>query len=156
MTKQDPLILESPDQFRDLVGEEIARSDWFTITQDHIDAFATLTGDKQWIHVDVPRAQLESPYRSTIAHGFLTLSLLSRMFQSAVQVDAKGMTINYGLNRVRFPSAVPVNSRLRATFTVQSFKEPRDGREVTFLAMVEREGHEKPCCVAEWVLRYYR
>jgi acyl dehydratase len=151
----NPLILDSPDDLRHLVGQQIAKSDWFTITQDRIDAFAELTGDKQWIHVDASRAQRESPYRSTIAHGFLTLSLLSRMFQSAVQVNARGITINYGLNRVRFPSSVPVNSRLRAAFTVQSCKELPDSCEVVLSVVMERESSEKPCCVAEWVLRYY-
>jgi acyl dehydratase len=138
------------------VGREIAKSEWFTITQDRIEAFAEVTGDKQWIHVDAARAQRESPYRMTIAHGFLTLSLLSRMFQSAVQVNAAGMTINYGLNRVRFPAAVPVNSRVRATFLLRSFEELSNSRQVTFAVVVEIEGCEKPCCVAEWVLRYYQ
>lgn len=156
MNEQSPLVLHSPEDFRPLVGREIAKSEWFTITQDRIEAFAEVTGDKQWIHVDAARAQRESPYRMTIAHGFLTLSLLSRMFQSAVQVNAAGMTINYGLNRVRFPAAVPVNSRVRATFLLRSFEELSNSRQVTFAVVVEIEGCEKPCCVAEWVLRYYQ
>ena len=155
MNEPSPLVLQSPEDFRALVGREIAKSEWFPITQDRISAFAELTGDKQWIHFDAARAQRESPYRSTIAHGFLTLSLLSHMFQSAVQVNGVAMTINYGLNRVRFPSPVPVNSRVRATFSLHSFEELSDSRQLTFTVIVELEGSEKPCCVAEWVLRYY-
>lgn len=156
MNQQSPLVLHSPEDFRPLVGREIAKSEWFNITQDRINAFAELTGDQQWIHIDAARAQRESPYRTTIAHGFLTLSLLSRMFQSAVQLNAAGMTINYGLNRVRFPSPVPVNSRVRATFSLQSFEELSNSCQLTFAVVVEIEACEKPCCVAEWVLRYYR
>jgi len=155
MNEQSPLVLHSAEDFRPLVGREIAKSEWFTITQDRINAFAELTGDRQWIHVDPARAHRESPYRTTIAHGFLTLSLLSRMFQSAVQVNTAGMTINYGLNRVRFPAAVPVNSRVRAIFALHSFEELSNGCQLTFAVVVECEGSEKPCCVAEWVLRSY-
>jgi acyl dehydratase len=155
MQKRHPVILKSIDDFRTFLGREIAKSDWFTITQDQITAFAEVTGDKQWIHVDPERAKRQSPYGSTIAHGFLTLSLISHMFESAIQVDGSRMIINYGLNRVRFAAAVPANSRLRATFSVQSFKELADAREATFLVTVEREGSDKPCCIAEWVLRFY-
>lgn len=155
MNERSRLVLDSPEQFRALVGREIAKSEWFTITQDRIDGFAELTGDKQWIHVDRARAERESPYRTTIVHGFLTLSLLSHMFESAVQVNDAGMTINYGLNRVRFPAPVPVNASVRATFSLQSFQELRNSRELTFAVVVEVEGSQKPCCVAEWVLRYY-
>ena len=150
-----PLILHSPEDFRGLVGRELAKSEWFTITQERIDAFAALTGDQQWIHVDVSRAQRESPYRATIAHGFLTLSLLSQMFQNAVRVNGAGMMINYGLNRVRFPTPVPVNSRVRASFSLQSLEELGNSRQLTFAVVVELDGSEKPCCVAEWLLRYY-
>ena len=155
MKEQSPLVLHSPEDFRPLVGREIAKSEWFTITQDRINAFAELTGDRQWIHVDAARAQRESPYGTTIVHGFLTLSLLSRMFHSAIQVNSAGMTINYGLNRVRFPAAVPVNARVRATFLLHSFEELSKSRQLTFAVVVECEGSQKPCCVAEWVLRYY-
>ena len=138
-----------------MVGQEIAKSKWIVVTQELVHAFADVTGDRQWIHLDSDRAKRESPYRSTIAHGFLTLSLLSQMFASALRVSEAGMMINYGLNRVRFPAAVPADSNIRATFTVQSFKQLPDACEVTFSAVVECEKAEKPCCVAEWVLRYY-
>lgn len=139
-----------------MVGQEIAKSEWITVTQQLIHAFADVTGDRQWIHLDVERAKRESAYGTTIAHGFLTLSLLSQMFHSAIRLDDAKSTINYGLNRVRFPSAVPANSRIRASFTVQSFKQLPEAAEVTFSAVVECENAEKPCCVAEWILRYYR
>lgn len=138
-----------------MVGQEIAKSEWIAVTQQLIHAFADVTGDRQWIHLDVERAKRESVYRTTIAHGFLTLSLLSQMFQSAICIADPRSIINYGLNRVRFPSAVPANSRIRGSFTVQSFKQLPEGAELTFLAVIEREKAEKPCCVAEWILRYY-
>lgn len=148
-------MLESADRLRELVGQEIAKSDWFTVTQDTINAFADVTGDRQWIHLDVGRAQRESPYGTTVAHGFLTLSLLSQMFASAVQVKGAARTINYGLNRVRFPSPVPAGARIRASFSVQAFKPVTNGSEVTFSIVVEGENMAKPCCVAEWILHYY-
>lgn len=110
-----PRTIEGVDELRKLVGQEVGTSDWLTVTQDMIDSFSDVTRDKQWIHVDVPRAASESPFGTTIAHGFLTLSLLSHLHGQAVRVvgDQK-MTINYGLNRVRFPNPVRVNSRIRA------------------------------------------
>ena len=157
MTKDrlHPLVLESVDEFRTMVGQEVAKSEWVSLTQDRILAFAEATGDRQWIHLDSERAQRESPYGSTIAHGFLTVSLLSEMFRSAVQIRGVRMTINYGLNRVRFPAALPANSRIRATFCVQSFKEVAGGSQVTLSAVVESENAARPCCVAEWILRYH-
>lgn len=139
-----------------MVGQEIVKSEWIAVTQQLIHAFADVTGDRQWIHLDAERAKRESAYGTTIAHGFLTLSLLSQMFQSAIRITDARSTINYGLNRVRFPSAVPANSRIRGSFTVQSFKQLPEAAEVTFLAVIECENAEKPCCVAEWILRYYR
>jgi len=150
-----PLVLESVDEFQTMVGKEIAKSDWVTVPQGRIQAFAEVTGDLQWIHLDSERAQRESPYGSAIAHGFLTLSLLSQLFRSAIEIRRARMTINYGLNRVRFPAAVPAGSRIRAIFSVQSFKEVANGAEVTFSVVVECEKVAKPCCVAEWILRYY-
>jgi acyl dehydratase len=140
---------------RTMVGQEIAKSEWIAVTQQLIRAFADVTGDRQWIHLDSERAKRESAYGTTIAHGFLTLSLLSQMFQSAIRIADAKSTINYGLNRVRFPSAVPANSRIRASFTVQSFKQLPEVVEITFLAVIECENAKKPCCVAEWILRYY-
>lgn len=154
MDQSIPLVLESVYELQAMMGREIARSDWVLLTQDRIQTFAEVTGDRQWIHLDSERALRESPYGSTIAHGFLTLSLLSQMFRSAVQIRDAAMTINYGLNRVRFPAAVPAGSRIRAAFSVQAFKTVISGVEVTFSIVVECENVAKPCCVAEWILRY--
>jgi len=139
------------------VGREIAVTDWFRVSQDRIQLFADVTEDHQWIHLDPERAERESPHRTTIAHGFLTLSLLSRFLREAIQIrrDLR-MTINCGLNRVRFPSPVRAGSRIRASFAVQSTRELSDTLEVVFHVTVESEGNAKPCCVADWVIRYVR
>ena len=150
-----PLVVNSITDLEPMVGREFATSEWISVTQERIQAFAEVTGDRQWIHLDSERVQRESPYRTTIAHGFLTLSLLTEMFKNAVQIRDSSMTINYGLNRVRFPAAVPAGSRIRATFSVQDFKAIANVYEVTFSVVVEIENAAKPCCVAEWILRYY-
>jgi len=138
------------------VGREIATTEWFLVAQDRIEQFAATTEDRQWIHVDPERAQRDSPYGTTIAHGFLTLSLLSHFLQQTIQIGSGvRMSINYGLNRVRFPSPVPAGSRIRARFTLQALKDIADGVEATFSAVIESENSEKPRCVAEWVIRYY-
>jgi acyl dehydratase len=148
------LILESPQSLKDFIGREIAVTDWFPITQEQIDRFAEVTRDQQWIHLDRERAQRDSPYGTTIAHGFLTLSLLSHLMSRAFQIRSVRMTINYGLNRVRFPAPVLANSRIRARFAVQSITEVPGTLEAIFDITIETESNEKPCCVAEWVLRY--
>jgi acyl dehydratase len=151
-----PLVVDKVISLKDFVGREIAVTDWLTITQDRIDRFAEATGDRQWIHVDRERAQIESPYGATVAHGFLTLSLLSHFVKQAIQI--KGgvrMAINYGLNRVRFPAAVRADSKIRARVALLSVKELPDALEAAFSVSVEGEGLEKPCCVAEWIVRYY-
>ena len=140
---------------KDSVGREIACSDWFPLTQEHIGAFAEVTGDRQWIHVDRERAQRESPYGTTVAHGFLTLSLLSRFLAEAIQIRGAGMAVNYGLNRVRFPAPVPAGSKIRAHFTLASLKDFAGGVEAVFSVSIEGQHIEKPVCVAEWVIRYY-
>jgi acyl dehydratase len=151
-----PLLFENPNSLTEWVGREIVVTDWFTITQDLIQRFADVTGDRQWIHLDEGRARRDSPYQTTIAHGFLTLSLLSRFIREIVEIrGGVRMTVNYGLNRVRFPSPVRAGSRIRARFVVQSVKQVPDALEATFQVTIEAEGSEKPCCVAEWVLRYY-
>ena len=152
-----PIVIETPDSLRDWIGREITTTEWFPVTQDRIQRFAEVVEDHQWIHLDRERAQRESPYGTTIAHGFLILSLLSRFTRQAIQI--KGglrMGINYGLNRVRFPSPVRADSNLRAHFTLRSLKELPDALEAVFDARVEIQGIEKPCCVAECVVRYYR
>jgi acyl dehydratase len=151
-------ILDSPDSLKDLIGQEIAVTDWFNVTQERIQQFADATLDHQWIHVDVERARHESPFKAPIAHGFLTLSLLPHFMHEAFQIkQGVRLGVNYGLNRVRFVSPVRAGSNIRARITLQSLKDvPPGGVEVVFKATVELEGSEKPCCVAEWVARYYR
>ncbi len=132
-----------------------AASDWIVVDQAAIDAFAAVTGDRQWIHVDRERAQAESPWGTTIAHGFLTLSLISRMAAEAfsVQIDQTA-TINYGLNKVRFPSPVKSGARVRGNFVLLGASARPGGVEAVWQVTVEAEGEAKPVCVAEWVLRY--
>jgi acyl dehydratase len=137
------------------VGQEVAVSEWTTITQEQIDLFAQATGDHQWIHVDPQRAA-EGPFGSTIAHGYLTLSLVPTFFESAMRIDNVRMSINYGLNKVRFMAPVPVNSRLRARITLLACDpvEPK-GFQQTWQVHVEREGSDKPVCVAETIARRF-
>jgi acyl dehydratase len=152
-----PLVVETAVSLKDFVGREIAVTDWLTITQDRIERFAEVTEDLQWIHVDRERAQRDSLYGTTIAHGFLTLSLLSHFMKQAIQIrGGVRMGINYGLNRVRFPSPVRAGSKIRARIGLLSFKQLSDALEATFSIAVEIENSDKPCCVAEWVLRYYQ
>ena len=139
----------------DRVGQEIAVSDWLEVTQARINQFADATGDHQWIHVDPARAASELPSKTTIAHGFLTLSLLSTLIRESITFTGLRMAINYGLNRVRFVSPVPSGSRIRALVTLQSVDVVSGGVHVTWLATIEREGGEKPAAVAEWLVRYY-
>src|SRR5258706_2888250 len=145
------------DQLRALVGQEAGTSGWLTVDQTMIDAFANKTGDTQWIHTDPERARTESRYGRTIAHGFLTLSLLSRLSREAVVVEGEfGMRINYGLNRVRFPAPVPVGSRVRARLKVQSVEDGEGGHQIVGLAPVGVGGAEKPAPAAGWGVRLYR
>jgi acyl dehydratase len=137
------------------IGRELAVSDWIEITQSRIDQFAMATEDRQWIHVDAARAARESPYGAPIAHGFLTLSLVPVMLGGAIGVRGVRMAINYGLNRVRFVSPVPVGARIRGRFTALAVSERTDSIDVTWSVTVERDGGDKPCCVAEWIARYH-
>ena len=139
----------------DRVGQEIAVSDWLAVTQARINQFADATGDHQWIHVDPVRAASELPSKTTIAHGFLTLSLLSTLIRESIAFTGLRMAINYGLNRVRFVSPVPSGSRIRALITLQSIDAVTGGFQVTWQVTVEREGGDKPACVADWIVRYY-
>jgi acyl dehydratase len=151
-------VLESLDSLKELVGQEVAVTDWFTMTQDRIQAFADTTLDHNWIHVDVERAKHESPFKAPIAHGFLTLSMLAHFMYEAVGVKSGvRFGVNYGMNKVRFVSPVRVDSKMRARFTLLSLKEVEPkGLEATYNATIECEGSEKPACVAEWLVRYYR
>jgi acyl dehydratase len=137
------------------VGQEVAVSDWITVTQQQVDQFAEATGDHQWIHVDPERAKA-GPFGGPIAHGFLTLSLLPRFFETSFEIRASRMGVNYGLNKVRFPAPVLVGSRLRARMKLLS-AEPcaPDGVQMAWEVTVEREGSDKPVCVAESLVRRY-
>ena len=138
-----------------LVGHEVAVSDWLTITQEQVNQFAEATGDHQWIHVDVERARA-GPFGAPIAHGFLTLSLIPQFFHTALEIREVGMGVNYGLNKVRFTGPVPVGSRLRARLKLLgSDLIDRQGRQMTWEVTVEREGIDKPVCVAESIARRY-
>jgi acyl dehydratase len=151
-------ILNSSEALKTLVGQEIAVTDWFNVTQERIQQFADATLDHQWIHVDIERARRESPFKAPIAHGFLMLSLLPHFMHQALEIkQGVRLGVNYGLNRVRFVSPVRAGSNIRARIMLQSLKDvPPDAMEAVFNAIVEVEGVEKPCCVAEWVVRYYR
>ena len=147
-----PRIVNGLDELRALTGQEVGVSDWLLVTQKMIDQFAELTGDPQWIHIDVERAKKETPFGGTIAHGFLTVSLLPQLAREAVDVrgDFK-MRINYGFNKLRFVSPVRAESKIRARFTAQQVTE----NTVTWLVTVEVEGSAKPAIVAEWLGRFY-
>jgi acyl dehydratase len=149
-------IIEGIEELTSLVGQEVSASNWFEVTQARINSFADATEDHQWIHVDVERSKTDSPFHSTIAHGFLTLSMLPHLAAQAfkVQGDFK-MGINYGLNRLRFVSPVPAGSRVRARFTLQSVEDVAGGIQLTWSVTCETEGGQKPALVAEWLVRYY-
>jgi acyl dehydratase len=137
------------------VGDVFGPSSWIDVPQERIDAFADATDDHQWIHVDAERAK-DGPFGGTIARGYLTLSLLTVASYEVVPRQGGSMSINYGLNRVRFPAPVPVGSRIRASFEVVGFDEQEWGGQATMQATMEREGGDKPVCVAELVFRYYK
>jgi acyl dehydratase len=145
------------DDLRPLIGQEIGVSDWIVIPQATIDAFAQVTGDAQWIHVDAERAQRESPFGTTIAHGFLTLALISQLHLSSVKIEKVKQTINYGLNRVRFPAPVPASALIRTRSQLQAWDEVGDAVvQMTWTIRVDVQGQAKPALVAEWILRYFR
>ena len=138
---------------RDLIGKELEPSDWLEVTQERIDAFADATDDHQWIHVDPARAA-EGPFGTTIAHGFLTLSLCAPLLSRALAgIPTSGMSINYGTDKVRFPAPLPAGSRIRARVTIASVEDVPGGEQMVAVATIEREGSEKPVCVAELVTR---
>lgn len=137
------------------VGQEVAVSPWVEVTQDRIDQFARATGDFQWIHVDRDRAR-QSPFGTTIAHGFLTLSMLPMLTEAAFTVSDRTMGINYGLNKLRFTSPVPAGSKIRARFTLARLEPIDGGVQTTWSVVVEREGGDKPAMVAETISRHYR
>ena len=148
-------IFQTLSELTALVGQQVAVSDWITITQEQVNQFAAATGDHQWIHVDVERSRA-GPFGAPIAHGFLTLSLIPQFFHSALEIREAGMGVNYGLNKVRFMAPVPVGSRLRARLKLLA-SDPidRNGYQMTWDVTVEREGIDKPVCVAESISRRY-
>jgi acyl dehydratase len=148
-------ILQSLSELPALIGHEVAVSDWLTVTQEQVNLFAQATGDHQWIHVDVERAKA-GPFGAPIAHGFLTLSLIPKFFESSMEIRDARMGVNYGLNKVRFTSPVPVGSRLRARMKLLSC-EPieNQGVQMAWLVTVEREGSDKPACIPETLSRRY-
>jgi len=147
--------IASVAELRELVGQEIAVTEWFAVTQERVNQFADATGDHQWIHLDVERSKRESPYGTTIAHGFLTLSLLPMIMQSAVSMPEAKLSVNYGLNKVRFPAPVPVGSKVRGRLSLKEVEDIEGGVQVTWLVSIEREGGDKPVCVAESIARRY-
>jgi acyl dehydratase len=149
------VVLDNLHALEGLAGRELGVTDWFRITQEQIDRFAEATEDRQWIHVDRNRASQESPYGTTIAHGFLTLSLVGHFLKEVVEIrSGVRLALNYGLNRVRFPFPVRAGSKIRARVGLLSHKQLPEGVEATFSITMEVEGSQKPCCIAEWVIRY--
>ena len=141
-------VFDTLDDFKAVVGQEIGTSEWHTVTQQQIDTFADATGDHQWIHVDPERAAT-GPFGTTIAHGYLTLSLLPRLAETTYEVHGLAMGVNYGTNKVRFPGPVPVDSRIRAVITLKDATDIAIGTQFTVGFVVEREGADKPVCIAE-------
>ncbi|MDZ4852470.1 MAG: MaoC family dehydratase [Pirellulaceae bacterium] len=152
-----PRIIDGVTELRSLVGHKMGTSDWLEIPQSMIDSFAELTLDQQWIHIDTERAKHDSPYGTTIALGFLTVSLLSHLHAQVVEIKGDfTRSINYGFNRLRFPAAVPAGARLRLHSTLQAVKELDDGVECIWNVSIEVDGQAKPALVAEWLGRAYR
>jgi acyl dehydratase len=145
---------EKISDLQPLVGQELGVSDWMTVTQEQINKFAEATGDHQWIHIDPERAK-SGPFGTTIAHGFLTLSLLPEMTARAFRVTETRMGVNYGLNKVRFPAPVPAGSKLRGRFKLVEYVPLEGGAQMTVECTMEREGSDKPVCVAESLARRY-
>lgn len=148
-------VVENLDALAEWVGREVACSDWLTIDQARIQQFADATGDQQWIHTDPPRAQRESPYESTIAHGYLTLSLLPHLLESCLRIEGVGMSINYGLDKVRLPAPVLAGQRVRARVALDRLEPVSGGVQAHWAATVELEHGDKPACVAHMLARYY-
>ncbi len=138
-----------------LVGTELGTSDWVEVTQERVNLFADATDDHQWIHIDVDRAKSESPFGGPIAHGYLTLSMLVPLVAQVLTITDTRMGVNYGLNKVRFPAPVPVGSKVRARVTLKDVEQVAGGLQNTLVVTIEREGGDKPVCIAEWVTRQY-
>jgi acyl dehydratase len=151
-----PLLIKNPQALKEMIGSELGVTEWFQITQERVRQFAEATEDRQWIHVNRERASQDSPYGTTIAHGFLTLSLTSYFAKELIDIqDGVRLAVNYGLNRVRFPAPVPSDSKIRARIFLLAWKELPDSIEATFTVTIENDQSDKPSCVAEWIIRYY-
>ena len=151
-----PLAIKNIKDLQQYLGREIGVSDWLLISQERVAQFSEATEDRQWIHLDAARAAVESPYGVTIAHGFLTLSLISHFMKDVMAIEGGlRLVVNYGLNRVRFPAPVKVATRVRARITLTAFTQTADSVDATFSVTIESEGSSKPNCVAEWMVRYY-
>lgn len=149
-------IIKGLAELKTLVGQEIGVSEWIAIPQTQINAFAEATGDHQWIHTQPEMAKQFSPFKTTIAHGFLTLSLLPMLMDKVWQIQGVKMGVNYGTNKVRFPAPVPVDSQIRLRAVLSSLEElDANGVQIMVTATIEREGNEKPVCVAEMLMRFY-
>jgi acyl dehydratase len=149
-----PVVLDGPDEVRAAAGRHFGFSDWVEVTQEQVNRFAEATGDFQWIHVDVERAKRESPYGGPIAHGYLTMSMSNGLVPTVVRIDGFAMGINYGVDRVRFPAAVPVGSRVRAGVELVEVTEVAGGLQTRMQVTMEVEGSEKPACVIEALSRF--
>ncbi len=150
-----PTMFASAAELQAQIGQEVAVSAWLEIAQPRVDQFAAATEDRQWIHLDAERARRESPYGGTIAHGFLSLALVSYLLEQSVQIGGITMGLNYGLNRVRFPAPVPVGARIRAHFVVNACEPIPGGHQIAWGVTIAVEGSPKPACVAEWIVRLY-
>ena len=151
----ETLLFKNIDEFREMKGKELPNSDWILVSQEMINEFANATLDKQWVHIDVERAKKESPFKNTIAHGFMSVALLSKFLGDLIVIRSIKLGLNYGLNSVRFMNPVPVNSKLRLISSVKDVETHKHGIKVTFLCTVEIKGEEKPACVAEFLALFF-
>ena len=152
----NPLVFENFAEFKFMLNKQLPAGNWYTIHQQMINDFANATLDKQWIHVDEKRAAKESPFKSTIAHGFMSVAMISKLLEETFAIKSVKMGLNYGLNKVRFPNPVPVNSELRMHTVVKEIEDlANNGIKITFLCTIEIKGQEKPACVAEFLAALY-
>lgn len=156
INKMKPLVYNNFADFKLMLGKQLPSGNWYTIHQQMINDFANATLDKQWIHVDEKRANKESPFKSTVAHGFMSVSMISKLLEESFSIKSLKMGLNYGLNKVRFPNPVPVNSMLRMHTVVKEIEDlANNGIKVTFSCTIEIKGQEKPACVAEFLAALY-
>jgi len=149
------VTVDNVSELKKLLNKKVAVTDYFEVTQERINTFAEATEDRQWIHIDTERARDESPYRATVAHGFLTLSLFSAFLTSAVKLKGVKMGVNCGLNYVRFLAPIPVGTQIRAHITLKALEETADGAQVTWEIMIEIKNATRPASVGEWIVRYF-